>query len=529
MENDLFDWNITRLWWVDGLIDFMSGSDGIYSEGVFYSEIVSILNSFFTAQKRLYGVNNFERPEMKALYTESLHLLTPEFHFVTFDDAFLGHVLDNNGNTNVLSFSEVISYYNQGNPTAEEKAEIEWIVCGYFQEYSEYPKYWQARTRLYTYNSDCNGAFTTMPSVPQSIAQGSYDGNSEFTIMRPEINDLNEFKNSTYLFVNHENSAPYSSHEHSDQSSFVLYYKGKQLLIDPGYLPARKSYFLAKEWLASPYAHNLIMVNPQCNNDYENVEDELFYDYTNIRNSLYNWNDSTCTDPNYYNFNYYSFEPVGRCYYPYPDLPSSQYSVGLPDSPLIPKNPAFRNYLIDNDNVQHLQVEIEYDHPQAGETYSNYNGNPNDIINIKRNFYGLNFNEGNEYFIIYDNLESSDQSNPNVFMNQLHFGLFRPGIMEDQITGIDDIISSNGIFEYTMYDNSANLFGAMGALSGNSNRTLRDSLPQGLYVGKNWGINEDDPLPPAWEHKCLRINTETAGDEKFLTLLIPSEDSDNPI
>jgi hypothetical protein len=44
-----------------------------------------------------------------------------------------------------------------------------------------------------------------------------------------------------------------------------------------------------------------------------------------------------------------------------------------------------------------------------------------------------------------------------------------------------------------MYDNSANLFGAMGALSGNSNRTLRDSLPQGLYVGNNWGVGALQP------------------------------------
>ena len=527
VENDLFDWNITRLWWVDGLIDFMSGSDGIYSEGVFYSEMVQLLNSFFTAQKRLYGVNNFERPEMKVLYTESLHLLTPDFHFVTFDDAFLGHVLDNNGNTNVLSFSEVISYYNQGNPTAEERTEIEWIVCGYFQEHNEYPKSWQALTRLYTYNHDCNGAFSTLPSVPQSIAQGSYDGNVEFTIMRPEINDLNEFKNAPYLFVNHENSAAYSGHEHSDQSSFVLYYKGKQLLIDPGYLPARESYFLAKEWLASPYAHNLIMANPECYNDYENVEDELFDDYINIRNSLDDWNDVTNTNPNYYDFNYYSFEPVGRCYYPYNIFPGSGGSVGLPDSPLIPKNPAFRNYMVENDNIQHLQVEIEYDHPQAGETYSHYNGNPDDIINIKRNFYGLNFNEGNEYFVIYDEVTSSIQTNSNDFMNQLHFGLFRPGIMEDQITDINEINSSNGIFEYIMYDNSANLFGALGSLSGNSNCTLSDSLPQGLFVGKNWGGSY--PQPPAWEHKALRINTTTEGDEQFLTLLFPSESDTTPI
>ena len=363
VEEDLFNINNhfsthQNFTWPDGLIDFMSGNGGIYAESMEYSGLVlGALNSFFTARKRLYGINHFEDSRIRSLYTESLHLLAPDFSSYAIDDAYTGQI-EQSGDIHILSNPEVIGYYYQGNPTSEERAEIEWLMQGYYQEYGEFPKYWQERHRIYSYNSDYCNAFSTLPSTPQSIAQGSYNENSEFSILRPEINSISEFRNAPTLFVNHENSAPYSSHEHSDQSSFVLYYKGKQLLIDPGYLPSRKNYDLAKEWLASPYAHNLVIVNPLWGTNADTcgyyVENELFEDYQNIRTNAPSW----LSRNNEYDFNYYAFEPVGRCYYPYPDFPSSQYSVGLPDSPLIPKNPAVKNYLLVNDNAQPLQVGL---------------------------------------------------------------------------------------------------------------------------------------------------------------------------
>ncbi|MBT5419938.1 MAG: T9SS type A sorting domain-containing protein, partial [Candidatus Cloacimonetes bacterium] len=190
-------------------------------------------------------------------------------------------------------------------------------------------------------------------------------------------------------------------------------------------------------------------------------------------------------------------------------------------------NPANKQYFLENSNIQHLQINIIYNHPQA-----DYNGNSNDIIGLNRNFYSMDIDESNPYFIVYDEVASSDTCSANEFVNQLHFALhpvvgnnnYYLGI--DNLTNVSEINSENGKFTYETWNNTANLFGTTGAMNNSTEWVVLDSLPQGLYCGNKWHANF---LPPQWEHKALRINSTTSEDEKFLTLLFPSENDESPI
>ncbi|HPR17350.1 MAG TPA: T9SS type A sorting domain-containing protein, partial [Candidatus Cloacimonadota bacterium] len=326
-----------------------------------------------------------------------------------------------------------------------------------------------------------------------------------------------------------------------DQSSFILYYKEKLLLIAPGYRPSWDSYNIGKEWLYSPYSHNLIMVNPyhedygtmSYQNWYFDEQSELSMDYWHAVD-FYNtysvtlaqyWNDwrpdygsppfpedpewIDLGNPNNYKFKGDGFEPIGP--------QGGRYGVDH-------KNPAYKNYLICNEYIQHLKINIVYDHPQGDVIYP---GNINDTISIARNFYSLDIEDENPYFIVYDTVGSSIHNSENEFMNQLHFALY-PTSENTYYSGCDNLSNNSGIFtHHSGCLNETYLHGIMGS-ENNAEWTIRDSLPQGLYFNssRKWG---DNCPPPQWEHKALRVNTTTTGDEQFLTLLIPSESSTNPI
>ena len=361
------------------------------------------------------------------------------------------------------------------------------------------------------------------------LTNGIYS-NDELTILRPPIWNYGEYQDSAVMYINHENSLANTAHEHSDQSSFILYYKEKQLLIDPGYRPSWESYYIGKEWLTSPFAHNLIMVNPyddhytamgdnfieeeELNQDYRDLFDDVD---ENDDDDIIEWNDSNTDanirDLNHVVFEYGSFEPIG----------SRRW---FDDTEIF--NPVRKNYLISNENISQLQIELDYDHPQVD--YPEILRD--DVINQQRNFYSFDLDSDYPYFIIYDELTSSDHTITNQFMNQLHFAL-EPDENNNEFSPLPDPINdpslSEGKFTYKYYDGTVYLHGAMGNI-GNAEYTIRDTLPQGLYhedsVQPVWS---SDFKPPQWVHKCMRTKVNTAGDEAYLTFLYPSESSDNPV
>ena len=400
-----------------------------------------------------------------------------------------------------------MTYYFQGNPSNSLQEFIRGFVNYYYEQWGYYTQDYNF-IRFYSYNND-KALLNTGGTPHNFLSANDHTENEEFTILRKTITNWDEFRDVPTLIVNHEHSSNVTSHEDSDQSSFILYYKGKQMLIDPGYRPSWNQYYLGKEWLESPFAHNLIMVDPVDEDDILSIEQaELTADYSNVRTDIIYWNDPNNDDPETNNepLDIRNLEPSGE---------SLVYGTA-PD-------PAYRNYLISNNSTIHLQVGINYERSQT---------------DINRNYYALELDSDNPYFIIFDDVINENTSQKD-FYNQLHFAL-HPTEMNDAYSIYTDelTIDENGILDYhSFYDdgegsNSPNnlpghtyIFGVMGSLN-DAEPTIKDSLPQGLYYGEEWG---DDLQPPQWEHKLLRINTRTSGNEQFVTLLIPSEYDNSPI
>ncbi len=532
-ENDLFVRSLPG--GKNGFIEFMTSNSGTYNEGISYTEYTfEGLAKFFTARKRLtFDFSNipdnnnwFEDDRVRDIYVNSLDLISPSMANVPFDDVHETYV--RTGASNPLGylykprkiFSECITYYYQSpvNDT-DSRNHIKWLVNNY-KSHTGYANYYTTgwnTNKFYVYQYDTSRILAGNCSTPEHLTNGNFS-NEELTIFRRPIQTYNDYQDYPVLYVNHENSVGNSGHEHSDQSSFILYYKDKQLLIDPGYRPSWYSYYLGKEWLASPYAHNVIMVNPY--DEYYNAysssnfnlieENELNGDYRDLFTSLDEWNDPEDNNPNHIKFKFNRFEPIGD---------AGDFND------VIPLNPAHKNYLISNNSITHLQIELDYDHPQ-----SHYPPElVNDEINVKRNFYSIDLESEIPYFIIYDELTSSDHSIENDFMNQLHFALYP--VPNNNIEfpnnpdNINDPSNDNGQFTYTHFENDVFLHGAMGS-NGISEYSIRDTLPQGLYYGRTW---DGYILPPQWMHKCMRTKTSTDEDEQFLTLLFPSENDTTPI
>jgi len=536
-EYDLFGFTADSVPPPSGLgcntIERMTSEGNLYNEGMSYTRyVLNALDFFFTARNRTENCSSGNTAnhnwfidnsvQIKDIYESSMDLISPDLACIPFDDVHYGCLKDFEWDYNLpgfdfvpsgaftrpQSFSNMMTYYFQGNPSVSLESFIRGFVNRYYDKWGVYTQDYNF-VRFYSY--DHNQTALNIGGSPQNyLSSSDHPLNPEFTILRKSITNWDEFHESATLIVNHENSAYVTSHEDSDQSSFILYYKGKQLLIDPGYRPSWYQYPIGKEWLASAFAHNLILVDPVDGDDILSIENlELNADYFNIRTDAEHWNDPSDENENIYEFEEQDIEPSGEI-----------YQTGItPD-------PAYKNYLISNSNIKHLQVGINYERSQT---------------DITRNYYAIDLETDEPYFIIYDDVVNENTIQKD-FYNQLHFALHPTEVNDAYSTYTDDLdIDENGIFEYhSFYDdgggaNSPNntpghtyLFGTMGSIN-DAEWTIKDSLPQGLYFGKKWSNHPDSLHPPQWEHQSLRIKTNTTEDEKFLTLLFPGETDTNPI
>ena len=518
-EEDMFTHNFNGH---NGILGLNMSNDGIYSEGFLYGNVVSNALGIFISTRRRVEIaeetKNWyaDSEDVQNLYENNLLMYAPDFGGIHFEDSFQRYLLANGELSDIFTNTAqlVTCYYQCSDDNTRSHAK--WFHNNWIDN--------ELRLSIGAQNLMCYRDVGNITEVMPEYIKSSYSGNSQFTVLRNDVEDELQFYNSPTLIVNHEDYIDHQEHEHSDQTSFILYYKARQLLIDPGYLPTSGNYYIAKEWLASPFAHNLVMVNPEWQDETHNEDDELLYDYSDSLISDV-WNGPSYNE---YAFNYRDFEPIGRTW------EYSQHDDDeIPPANFPPYNSSQRNYIIENEDIEHLQVEITYDHPQL-EYGGEYNGNADDIINVKRNFYFVDKNLENPYFIIYDEVSSSDNSFSNTFMNQLHFAV-HPDEYNTNYPWEDDLQfnQQNGQFYFDTAEDVTStspnpakvyLHGAMGSQD-DFQIAKKDSLPQGLFLGKNW----DNLAPPQWEHKALRIETETAGDEKFLTLLIPSECDTIPI
>ncbi len=510
-EDDLFGRTFDFRKEKHGFFELNKADSGVFTEGMGYTDYaLNGLAKFFIARKRLssdYFTNSLENKDwfaderVREIYINSLELVSPNMGMMPFDDTHLANIRGSGRLTPRNSFEEAVTFFYQS-PDYDHDARnhIKWIINNYHDiPYNDNLFFKEFGTnRFYSYEYDKARMLHGAGPSPTNLSQGTFS-NEEITILRRPILSYNDYKEHPVLIVNHENSLG-SGHEHSDQSSFILYYKEKQLLTASGYRPSWDSYKIAKEWLDSPFSKNLIMVNPH-HKAYEEMkykdsggsiygfweEDELNMDYSdpfsynNITTSIIDyWNDGCPNkkspdkwidfgNPNNYRFFKDAFEPIG---------PQGSYGK------TIPKNQATKQYLIDNEEMQHLRIDIKYDHPQHRSIYPKAL-NKDDVIDISRNFYFIDIEEEEPYFIIYDNVVSSDNSNVNEFMNQLHFALY-PTSTNTYYTGTEnlDISDSNGTFthhsDYNDTNNNYNetyLHGTIGGIN-DPKWTKKERLPQ---------------------------------------------------
>ena len=281
-ENDLFELPLDT--GHNGFIELMTSNGGFYSEGISYTSYTfNGLDLFLTARKRVYEVDWFSNSNsnIPQLYVNSLYLTAPDFGPIAFDDVTISHINTNGTLYRPRPFSQMVTYfYHSDESDFESRNLIRWLMNEYNEKYDTYFGLWDFR-KLYAYNQE--RVLGDPPShIPDYLSQGTYHSNDEFTIFHKSISDADDFYYSPTLIVNHENSVDYGTHEDSDQSSFILYYKGRPILIDPGYKTSKGNAHIGREWLSSPFAHNLIMVNPTCVDPGYSEEDELDLDYSRV-------------------------------------------------------------------------------------------------------------------------------------------------------------------------------------------------------------------------------------------------------
>ena len=225
----------------------------------------------------------------------------------------------------------------------------------------------------------------TGSSLPSRFKQEVLS-DDEITVFRQKgISDFTGYKDGLQLILSHENSYYPAVHEQDDQSSYQLYYQGKQLLIDPGYNARNDKWSgFGRRWLNSAYAHNLIIIKPDSVNEQENL----------------------------------------RTDYQYPPPPGAKTDIILvhpkgagsrtaqPGAPLgTPKDPSYREFISVLPSIKKMQESLAYE----TDIHDNYEYH----YLLQRNFYLID----NRFVAIHDNLTKMGISSdpPDTVWNQLHF------------------------------------------------------------------------------------------------------------
>jgi len=494
---------------INGYLNLLTANCGLYSEGISYTALImESLTDFFTALYRQTGENLYDEPLIKDMLKESLHFIDPEFSFVGFDDCSSRSITRSSvmyGKVASASVMEMLlSCYNY-TTDLELKAAIGWYVNGYMNHSSAFNfafdhepygsislqnliygtvmyRGWRGIcSSLYGFDPEFS-TITSYIGIPTEIAANTHT-NDEFTIFRSDISTTSDFEDATLTYINHKNSFNISDHEHGDGTSFLMHYKGIPLLSDPGYGVGTVK--AARKWLGSAYAHNVIIINP--NNDITDVysEDWLLEQYNLDSNDMTGFDNGEW-------LNTERREPRG--YWPYT----------VDDYPRETVNPVTKNYLIENDNVKHLSINMDYvENPEP----------ENSIVHHNRNFY---YTDG-DYLMIYDDMQGENTSEDNVFELRLHFAPY-----DNTNINYDYNLETNGMFDYepNITSNFIKIFGASGA-----SESFVNEFESGLPYG---GFSSPAVHRQRYRHCQLKVSSQ-GSSKQFLTLLIPSENDTTPI
>jgi hypothetical protein len=469
---------------ISGYMDVCYGDDSsLYKESFsYYSWNMEQLTGFFTAAKRVRGENFYDNEIVVNAVKENILLHGPDMEGITFGDCWKS--IGTTSNISKIS-EKPMQFFYQNDNAPEVRNYSAWLFNAYRNIYNNnYPQFHHLLDSvLLSYNS--NRDISQVISLPEAISSGSYSENSEYTIIRSEVSNTTEFHQTPTLYITHRNTyAP--GHSDDDQTSFVMFYKGKDILIDPGYKDgAGWSNQFGEEWLDSPYAHNMPIIQPDLQNESDFLIEKGYWSGTQVGDGVLD-----------------NIPPYGDMMY-YPETPSNPYYRNI--------NPAYRRYSYKNSLTQSTKIEMNYSIPSGYQYDTNWNRYFLSYdVKQTRNFYQID----DLYFIIFDELDNNSQNNYS-YRNQLHFVPYRR-TSDDQTLTYD----SEGVFSFndTDIDQDLHLFGVLG-----SSEEFSTVIDPDLPVG--WKFTNR-----LYRHRRTRSEvSSTSADVKFLTLLIPSESDSSAI
>lgn len=247
-----------------GMLAFHTSNSGGYNESIRYAGyVLKYLTPYFVARQRLSSgsKNYFNNPYVAFWINDMAKKVVPA-----------GGSMGKNWNYNDGGYSTsftpgvLLFFYHAGNDLLTEKNNAAWLVnCSrnsngdyYYAEFERIDLL-IASPFIMRYSSEpsCSPKISEVSILPDFIQNGAWS-NSEFSILRPPTNSKTEFLTSASLNVAHENSWG-SAHTHADQSSYTYYHAGERFLLDS----SSGSFTDHHTWRVSPYAHNMVIIDPQ--------------------------------------------------------------------------------------------------------------------------------------------------------------------------------------------------------------------------------------------------------------------------
>lgn len=475
-----------------GMLAFHTTVSGAYFESMDYlGQVLQMISPFFTAYKRLSGgsMNYYNNQYIVSWINDLTRKVTPNKSDWSYNDDWAG----SDGEPTINPGSVFFYYNNTGNQDVRSKCA--WYVkCKPAPTYASYGQACRSDILVKYLSDPVVEGISSVDYIPSFISQGS-SSSSEYSILRNPIDGdltatLLEFDNAASLYVVHENSfAPY--HNQSDHLSYSFYYKGKPFLIDPGYRVGVIPYIspfhewsYSRQWMRSIYAHNMVIVDP----DYVRELHELrnrYWDYTAESDNM---------------------GIVGK-YRPW--SPFDKYNDLLVNAEEIIRDPCFRDYYQQSENLDLLRTRVVYDDVAA-----NLPTEP--IAEIRRSFarYG-------GLFLILDDVDALDNE-LHEYSSLYQFGVFNQMASVDTTTSgftiqkgndaaVDVICGSTGVY-VNQLDNPATGF------------------DQSIFpTSKSFTSSPDSPsYSSLYGHSRGRTKVIEAEDTSILAIIAP-QDASNPV
>ena len=361
-DSQLFNYSSGR-YLFNGYLNFGRGNGGYYKEGQsYFSFSMHGLTLFFAAHNRMHGINHFNNPSVMDMVDRSLNLIGPDFYNIPIDDCWKTYFRWQGNSTGYLRSPNFnygcYEFFQQSTQASSELLDdISWYIKNYHNQFSSSGIFtvYDRIPMIISYNAKDVLNHHPTPHIPPARYKNSIESDEELTIIRESgIRDISDYRNSLNLIVNHENSYHGLVHEQDDQGSFQLYYRGKHLLIDPGY-QSGAWYHHGRDWLNSAYAHNLPLIKPDAINEQENL------------NTDYKLPISTNV------INIEKIPPLGVTNIHSGTWGNTEYK-------------AVRTYFSETSSIKEMQIELNYDNIE------------NDDYLLKRNFFLLD----NKFVIVRD-------------------------------------------------------------------------------------------------------------------------------